>query len=96
MRRKAAYGDFWEALEAFLESEAAGLSATAISRLLRVWQEEYRAWRKRSLGGKEYVCIWAYGFYLGIRLEEDRLACLVIMGVPPDGGRSDCPGRQLS
>lgn len=78
-------GDFSEALAALLGPEAAGLSATTITRLLKVWQEEYRAWRKRSLADKEYVYIWADGVYFGIRLEEDRLGCLVIMGVLPDG-----------
>jgi putative transposase len=78
-------GDFSEALEALLGSEAAGFSATTITRLLNVWQEEYKAWRKRSLAGKEYVYIWADGVYFNIRLEEDRLACLVIVGVLPDG-----------
>jgi putative transposase len=78
-------GDFSEALEVLLGSEAAGFSATTITRLLNVWQEEYKAWRKRSLAGKEYVYIWADGVYFNIRLEEDRLACLVIIGVLPDG-----------
>ena len=78
-------GDFSEALEALLGSEAAGFSATTITRLVNVWQEEYKAWRKRSLAGKEYVYIWADGVYFNIRLEEDRLACLVIVGVLPDG-----------
>ena len=78
-------GDFSEALEVLLGSEVAGFSATTVTRLLKVWQEEYKAWRKRSLAGKEYVYIWADGVYFNIRLEEDRLACLVIVGVLPDG-----------
>jgi putative transposase len=78
-------GDFSEALEALLGPEAAGFSATTITRLLKVWQEEYAVWRKRSLKGKEYVYIWADGVYFNVRLEEDRLACLVIIGVLPDG-----------
>jgi putative transposase len=78
-------GDFSEALQALLGSEAAGFSATTITRMLNVWQEEYKAWRRRSLTGKEYVYIWADGVYFNIRLEEDRLACLVIVGVLPDG-----------
>ena len=78
-------GDFSEALAALLGPAAAGFSATTITRLLKVWQEEYRAWRKRSLAGQEYVYIWADGVYFNIRLEEDRLACLVIIGVRPDG-----------
>ena len=78
-------GDFSEALEALLGPEASGFSATTITRLLKVWQEEYSAWRKRSLAGKEYVYVWADGVYFNIRLEEDRLACLVIVGVLPNG-----------
>jgi transposase-like protein len=78
-------GDFSEAMEALLGSEAAGFSATTITRLLLAWQEEYKAWRKRSLAGKEYIYIWADGVYFNIRLEEDRLACLVIVGVLPNG-----------
>jgi putative transposase len=77
--------DFSEALEVLLGSEAAGFSATTITRLLSVWQEEYKTWRKRSLAGKEYVYVWDDGVYFNIRLEEDRLACLVIVGVLPDG-----------
>lgn len=78
-------GDFSEALEALLGPEAAGFSATTITRLLRVWQDEYRVWRKRSLEDRDYVYIWADGVHFNVRLEEDRLACLVIMGVLPDG-----------
>ena len=78
-------GDFSEGLEALLGPKAAGLSATTINRLLKGWQDEYRAWRKRSLRGKEYVYIWADGVYFNVRLEHDRLACLVIIGVRPDG-----------
>ena len=80
-------GDFSEALPVLLGPEAAGLSATTISRLLRVWQEEYQTWRKRSLQGKDYVYIWADGVYFRVRLEEDRLACLVIIGVRADGSK---------
>jgi putative transposase len=78
-------GDFSEALEALLGPEVAGFSATTITRLLQVWQEEYQVWRKRSLKGREYIYLWVDGVYFNIRLEEDRLACLVVVGVLPDG-----------
>jgi len=78
-------GDFSEALSVLLGAEAAGFSATTISRLLRVWQDEYQEWRKRSLKGKDYVYVWADGVHFKVRLEEDRLACLVLIGVLPDG-----------
>jgi len=78
-------GDFSEALPVLLGPEATGFSATTITRLLRVWQEEYALWRKRSLEGRDYVYIWADGIHFQVRLEEDRLACLAILGVLPDG-----------
>jgi len=79
-------GDFRPALAALLGEEAVtGFSATTINRLLTVWQDEYRSWRKRSLTGQEYVYIWADGVHFNVRLEDDRLACLVVIGVTPDG-----------
>jgi transposase-like protein len=78
-------GDFVQALKAIVGPEADGVSATTVTRLLKTWQDDYRAWRKRSLEGKEYVYIWADGVHFNIRLEEDRLACLVVVGVLPDG-----------
>jgi putative transposase len=78
-------GDFSEALTALLGTEGTALSAASVTRLLRVWQDEYDVWRNRSLIGKDYVYIWADGLHFGIRLEEDRLACLVILGVTADG-----------
>jgi transposase-like protein len=79
-------GDFEEAIPVLLGADAAGFSATTITRLLRVWQEEYAGWRKRLLTDKEYVYVWADGVYFDIRLGEDKqLACLVLVGVLPDG-----------
>lgn len=79
-------GDFQEALGALLGEDAiAGFSPTTIARLLSVWQDEYKAWRKRPLSNSPYTYIWADGVHFNIRLEEDRLACLVIIGVRPDG-----------
>jgi putative transposase len=78
-------GDFSEALKALLGPEAAGFSASTVTRLLKVWQDEYQVWRRRSLEGRDYVYVWADGVYFNVRLEEDRLACLVIVGVLPDG-----------
>jgi putative transposase len=80
-------GDFEEALKVLLGPDAAGLSASTITRLLRVWQDEYRAWNKRSLAEKDYVYGWADGVNFGVRLEEDRLTCLVIIGVLIDGSK---------
>jgi len=79
-------GDFEEAIPVLLGADAAGFSPSTITRLTRVWQEEQEGWCKRPLEGKEYVYIWADGVYFGIRLGEDKqLACLVVVGVLPDG-----------
>ena len=78
-------GDFSEALKALLGPAAAGFSSTTITHLLKMWQDEYRVWRKRSLESRDYAYIWADGVYFNVRLEQDRLACLVIIGVLPDG-----------
>jgi putative transposase len=79
-------GDFEEALCALLGAEAAGFSPATITRLTSVWQEERESWQKRPLTGKEYIYMWADGVYFNVRLGEDKqLACLVLVGVLPDG-----------
>jgi putative transposase len=79
-------GDFEEAIPVLLGADAAGFSPSTITRLTRVWQEEYEGWCKRPLTDKEYVYVWADGVYFGVRLGEDKqLACLVLVGVLPDG-----------
>lgn len=82
-------GDFKPALSALLGEETiAGFSASTVTRLLAIWQEEYRGWRKRSLADRPYVYIWADGLYFKVRLGDDaRIACLVIVGVLPDGSK---------
>jgi putative transposase len=78
-------GDFSEALAALLGPNAPGLSATTVTRLKAVWQDEYNAWGKRSLAGKQYAYVWADGVYFNIRLEDDRQCVLVLMGATADG-----------
>jgi transposase-like protein len=78
-------GDFSEALAALLGPEAPGLSASTVTRLKSVWEQEYGQWSKRSLEGKQYVYVWADGVHFNIRLEEDRQCILVLMGATADG-----------
>jgi transposase-like protein len=78
-------GDFSEALKALLGPDAPGLSATTITRLKKVWEEEFQEWNKRSLKGKQYVYVWADGVHFNIRLEEDRQCILVLMGATAEG-----------
>jgi transposase-like protein len=77
-------GDFTPALEGFFGS-AAGLSPSVITRLTAAWQAEHREFMARPLGGRDYVYIWADGVHFNVRLAEDRLCCLVIVGVRLDG-----------
>jgi putative transposase len=78
-------GGFHEALQALLGPDCPGLSATTITRLKSVWEQEHEEWCKRSLEGKEYVYVWADGIHTNIRLEEDRQCILVLMGATKDG-----------
>jgi len=78
-------GDFSEALSALVGPAAKGLSASTITRLKEVWQQEFQEWSRRSLKGKEYVYVWADGVHFNIRLEEDRQCILVLMGATADG-----------
>jgi len=78
-------GDFREALEALLGKDAAGLSPANITRLLSVWEEDYRRFQTRDLSDRDYVYIWVDGVHFNIRLEEDRLCTLVMIGARPDG-----------
>jgi putative transposase len=78
-------GDFQPALAGLLGEDAAGLSPTAIARLVKVWEAEYAAFRRRDLADRDYVYVWADGVHFNIRLEDDRLCTLVIIGARPDG-----------
>jgi transposase-like protein len=79
-------GDFVPALEQFLGS-AAGLSAAGITRLTTQWTDDYHAWRKRDLSGVDYVYVWADGIHVNVRLGEDKLCLLVVVGVRADGSK---------
>lgn len=78
-------GGFHEALQALLGPDCPGLSATTITRLKAVWEQEHEEWSQRSLAGREYVYVWADGIHTNIRLEEDRQCILVLMGATKDG-----------
>jgi transposase-like protein len=78
-------GDFRPALGALLGEDASGLSATSITRLTAQWEGEYESFRRRSLKDRDYVYLWVDGIHVRVRLEEDRLCLLVVIGVRPDG-----------
>jgi transposase-like protein len=77
-------GDFVPALEQFLGS-AAGLSASTVTRLTAQWQDEATAFNTRSLKDTDYVYVWVDGIHLKVRLEQDKVCLLVMIGVRTDG-----------
>src|SRR3954454_8199988 len=78
--------DFAPALERFLGT-GAGLSSAVITRLTTRWQDEARAFSNRDLSGVDYVYLWADGVHLNIRLDEEKLCLLVMIGVRVDGAK---------
>jgi transposase-like protein len=73
-------------LEEFFGS-AAGLSASAITRLTTDWQDEQRVFAGRDLSGVDYVYVWVDGVHFTVRLGEARLCTLVVVGVRTDGSK---------
>jgi len=76
--------DFGPALSQFLGS-GAGLSAATITRLTTQWQQEAAAFGARSLAGTDYIYVWVDGIHLKVRLAQDKVCLLVIIGVRADG-----------
>src|SRR6266700_1262533 len=79
-------GDFVPALEGFF-GKAAGLSASVIIRLCEQWQADRAAFMTRGLSDRDYVYCWADGVHFNVRLDDERLCCLVIVGVRADGAK---------
>ncbi|HWD02529.1 MAG TPA: IS256 family transposase [Amycolatopsis sp.] len=77
-------GDFVPALGQFLGS-AKGLSGPVITKLTEQWKSEQRAFAERDLSTVDFVYLWADGIHVNIRLEEQKLCLLVMIGVRADG-----------
>ncbi len=79
-------GDFRPALEQLLGEDAAGLSASTITRLCKEWEGEHARFRTRSLRFHKYAYYFVDGVHVSVRLgEDDRLCLLVVIGVREDG-----------
>jgi transposase-like protein len=79
-------GDFRPALEQLLGEDAAGLSASTISRLCKDWEAEHERFGTRSLRFHRYAYLFVDGVHVSVRLgEDDRLCLLVVIGVREDG-----------
>ena len=76
--------DFVPALEGFLGTDA-GLSAATITRLTAQWQDDAGAFNQRDLSDVDFVYMWADGIHVNIRLDEEKLCLLVLIGVRVDG-----------
>ena len=61
------------------------MSAATITRLTSQWQDEAKAFRQRDLSGIDFVYLWVDGIHLKVRLEQEKLCLLVMIGVRADG-----------
>ena len=77
-------GDFTDTLSALVGKDAPGLSASTISRLKTVWEQDFAKWLKRDLSSKHYVYFWVDGIYCNVRM-DDKQCLLVIIGATKDG-----------
>lgn len=78
-------GEMEAALKVLVGPDAQGYSASTVSRLKRVWEEEYVAWCRKALNEDDWVYIWADGIHSGLRAEDAKLCALVVIGVNADG-----------
>lgn len=67
-------GDFVPALGQFLGSSS-GLSAPVITKLIRRWKAEQRAFAARDLSGVGYIYLWADGTHVNVRLGARWARC---------------------
>ncbi len=61
------------------------MSAATVTRLTKDWQGEATAFGQRDLSGTASVYVWVDGIHLKVRLEQDKVCLLVIIGVRADG-----------
>ncbi len=78
-------GEMGEALRVLVGPEADGLSASTVSRLKRIWAQEYRDWCTNRLDKDHWAYIWADGIHSGLRAEQTKLCALVVLGVNERG-----------
>ena len=78
-------GEMGAALEALLGPDARGLSPGTVSRLKRVWRDQYEQWRTRSVEKDRWVYLWADAIYSPVRGDNPRLCVLVVIGVNERG-----------
>jgi putative transposase len=79
-------GDFRPALKGLLGEDAAGLSASTVSRLCKEWEAHHDRFRQRLLSFSRYAYLFMDGIHVQVRLGEDPKVCLlIVIGVREDG-----------
>jgi putative transposase len=64
---------------------ARGCRQPRLSGLTTQWQDEARAFADRDLSAVDYVYLWVDGVHLKVRLDQEKLCLLVMIGVRADG-----------
>ena len=79
-------GNVAPALEGLLGEDAAGLSASTVSRLCKEWETHRDRFRQRLLSFSRYAYLFMDGIHVQVRLgEDDRVCLLIVIGVREDG-----------
>ncbi len=81
-------GEMAGALSGLPGKQAKGFSPSAVQRLERVWLDERKEWTQRDLSQDRWAHVRADGVYSGLRNEETKLCCLVVIGVDDQGRKS--------
>jgi hypothetical protein len=87
--------DFVPALESFLGT-GSGLSAATVTRLATQWQDEAKAFNDRDLSTVDFLYLSADGVHLNVRLDEEKLCLLVMVGVRVDGTKHSSRWRRAT
>lgn len=77
--------DMESSLRSLLGNAVEGLSASNVTRLKSIWMDEFREWSLNDLSSKNYCYVWVDGIHFNLRVEEERLCILVMLGVKEDG-----------
>ena len=90
--------DMDEVLKSLFGDSFTGMSGSTVSRLKTIWIDEFNKWNKQDLSDKKYCYVWVDGIHFNLRLEEDRMCMLVVLGVREDGSKElialDCGYRE--
>ena len=79
-------------MEGLLSEDAAGVSATTVSRMCEEWEEHHARFRHRLLSFSRYAYLFRDGIHVQIRLGEDPKVCLlIVIGVREDGCKELLP-----